>query len=78
MLCKNIKMRADVIEKDATRCLDREADEAVNLSVDKSINVEDENVAAKSLKFLVFCDRMKRLSPHCHPLKEQMKDQMVC
>ena len=61
--------------------------DAVDLSVDIPWKIEDMDsednsatmekeakVVEKSLKALSFCKRMKRLLPHCLPLKEQMKD----
>ena len=72
-------MRADMLEKDALRCIDREADDAVDLNSDKSIDIEKEvNVVAQSLKSSSFCDTMRTLSPYQRSLKEQIKDQMVC
>ena len=39
---KNDMMRADVLDTDTTKCLVRKANDAVDLSVDKSINVDKE------------------------------------
>ena len=41
------------------------------------IDVEEINIAVESSKTLSLSERMKRLSPHCLPLKEWMKDQMI-
>ena len=46
---------------------------------EESNNVKQEaEPKAKIPKILSFCERMKRLSPHRLPMKEQMKDQTVC
>ena len=72
---KNDKMRADVLEMDATWCMDGEEDDVVDLNIDKLIDVEEEvKVVGKSSRSLTFCDRMKRLSLHHCPLKERMKN----
>ena len=39
---KNDTMRADVLEKDATRCKNGEANDVVDLNEDKSIDMENE------------------------------------
>ena len=44
---------------------------------DNLIDVEEVNIAMESSKTLSFRERMKRLLPHCLPLKEWMKDQMI-
>ena len=65
------KMRADVLKKAATRCIDRETDDAVDLDVDKSTDMEDNiKVVAESSRSLSFHDRTRRLLPHRRPLKE--------
>ena len=68
---------------------DRDVDDAVDLSADilweindmdggeNLIDVEEVNIAMESSKTLPFHERMKRLLPHCLPLKEWMKDQMI-
>ena len=63
-----------MLEKDATRCMNGEVDDAIDLNEDKSIDTEEEiKVVGESLRSLPFCERMKRLSPHCRPLKDWMK-----
>jgi hypothetical protein len=50
----------------------------VKLNVDKSINTEQGiKVEGKSSRYLSFREMMRHLSPHCCPLKEQMKDKTV-
>ena len=41
------------------------------------IDVEQVNIAMEYSKTSSFCEKKKRLSPHCLLLKEQMKDQMI-
>ena len=77
------------MQKDSTNCVDRDADDAIDLSADipwkinvvdsdnNSDDVEEVNIAAESSKILSFCERMKRLSPHRLPLQERMKDQTI-
>ena len=83
------KMKKDVVQKDSTNCVDRDANDAVDLSADipwkindvdsddNSDDVEEVNIAMESSKTLSFRERMKRLLPHRLPLKEQMKDQTI-
>ena len=83
------KKKKDVMKKDSTDYMDRDADDAVHLSADilweindmddgkNLIDVEEVNMAVESSKTLSFRKRMKRLSPHCLSLKEQMKDQRL-
>ena len=67
-----------MLENDATRCMNSEADDEADLNEDKSIDTEKEvNVVGKSLRSLLFRKKMKRLSPHHCPLKDQMRDKMV-
>ena len=50
------------MENDSTRCADSEVDDAVDLSADKLIDVEEEvKVVAKSSRTLSFRERMKTL-----------------
>ena len=75
---KNDKMRENVQKKDVTRCMNNETNNAVDLNVDKSIDMEQEvKVVGESLRSLSFHERMKHLSPHRRRLKERMKDKMV-
>lgn len=87
---KRIKMQADVMENDSTSCVDSEADDAVDLSVDipwkrnelhgedDSNDVEEEvKVVVESSRTLLSHERMKRLSPHHLTLKEWMKDRTM-
>lgn len=68
---KNEKRRADVLEKDATRCMNNEADDAAKLNEYKSNDKEkDVKVVGESSRSLSFRKRMKGLSSHSHPLKE--------
>ena len=46
-------------------------------SDDNFVNVEEVNIVVESSKNLYFYERMKRLSPHCLPLREHMKDQTI-
>ena len=72
-------MRADMLEKDATRCVDYEGDDAVILSDNKLYDTEDEvKMVGESSRSLSFCEMMKRFSPHHCPLKDQMKDETIC
>lgn len=72
---KNNKIQTDVLEKNATKWVDVEANDAINLSVHKSINVEEKiKMIAKSLRSTLFREMKKRLSPHRHPLKNRVKD----
>ena len=49
------KRQANVLEKDATKCLNGEADYAVDLNEEKSINTEEEvKVVGESLRSLSF------------------------
>lgn len=41
------------------------------------INVEGIKMVIESLRSLLFCEKMKRLLPHCLPLKERMKDRTI-
>ena len=84
-----LKMKEDVLQKDSTNCMDRDADDAVDLSADipwkindmdsddNSDDVEEVNIKVESSKTLSILERMKRLSPHRLPLKEWMKDQTI-
>ena len=77
-ICKNDKRRADVLKKDATMCMNGEANHAVDLNEDKLIESKKEvKMVGKTSRSLLFRKRMKRLSPHCRPLKDRMKDKMV-
>ena len=83
------KMKADMVEKDSTNCLDRDANDAIDLSADilwkinevdgedNSIDVEEVEIAMESSKTLSFREKMKTLSLHCLPLKERMKDRTI-
>ena len=67
-----------MLEKDATRCINGEAHDVVNLNEDKSIDMEEEvKVVGESSRSLSFRERMKRLLRHCCLLKDQMKDKNV-
>ena len=49
-----------------------------DLNEDKSIDTEQEvKVVGKSLRSMSFRDRMRGLSPHRPPLKDQMKDKTI-
>ena len=68
-----------MLEKDATRCMNGEAYDMVDLSDDKLNNVEEEvKVVGKSSRYLLFRERMKRLLPHRCPLKDRMMDKTIC
>ena len=83
------KFKMDVVEKDPTKCVDRNADDVVDLSADipwktndvdaeeNSIDMEEVKIAVESSRILSFHKKIKRLSPHCLLLKERMKDQMI-
>ena len=83
------KFKIDVVEKDPTKCVGGDADDVVDLSADipwktndvdveeNSINMEEVKIAVESSRALSFRERMKRLSPHCLPLKERMKDRTI-
>jgi hypothetical protein len=61
-----------VLDNDATRCMNNEADDAANLNEEKSNDNEKEvRVVGKLLRSLSFCERMKGLSPHRRPLKKR-------
>jgi len=50
----------------------------VDLDEDKSIKTEQEmKVVGESSKSLLFCERMRGLSPHRHPLKDRMRDKTI-
>ena len=50
----------------------------VDLNEDKLIDAEEEvKVVGESSRFLLFCERMKRLLLHRRPLKDRMKDKTV-
>ena len=50
----------------------------IDLNEDKSIKTEMEvEVVGEYLKFLSFCERMKGLLPHRHPLKGSIRDKSV-
>ena len=67
-------MKKDVVQKDSTNCVDRDADDAVNLSAgilwkingvdtdDNFVDVEEVNIAVESSKTLSFHKRMKRFA----------------
>ena len=75
---KNDKRLADVLMKDATRCMNGEADGAVDLNEDTSIDTEKfVKVIGKSSRYLLFRKMMKKLSLYCRPLKYRMKDKSV-
>jgi hypothetical protein len=77
-ICKNDKICAHVLKKVATRFVNRNVDDNIDLHSHKSIDVEEEaKVVDKFLRFLLFCKKMKRLSLHQRPLKEQLYE-MVC
>ena len=68
---KNDKRQGDVQENDETKCMNSEANDAANLNEDKAIVTEQEvKVVGESLRFLLFRDRMRGLSPHCCALKD--------
>lgn len=59
--------------------MDSEAEDAVDLNYDKSIDIEVEvKIVVKSLRSLSFCERMKNLLLYYRPLKDRTKDQTVC
>ena len=63
---ENEKRRADVLEKDD------------DLNEEKSKDMDkDVKVVGKSSRSLLFHKRMRRLSPHCRPLKNRMRDKTV-
>ena len=65
-------------EKDETRCMNSEANDAPDLNEDKSIDTEQEvKVVGESPRSLSFRDRMRGLSPHRRPLKDRMRDKTV-
>jgi hypothetical protein len=69
---KNDRRRADVLDKDATRGMNGDLNE------EKSIDMEEEvKVEVKFSRFLLFCERMKGLVPHCRQLKDRMKDKTI-
>lgn len=50
----------------------------VDLNEDKTTNNKDKlNVVDKSLRSLLFRERMRVLSPHCRPLKDRMMDKTL-
>ena len=60
-----------MLEKDAIRCMNSEANDVANLNEDKSIDTEQEvKVVGKSSRSLSFREMMKELSPHRRPLKD--------
>ena len=83
------KMKKDVVQKDSRNCMDRDVDDAVDLSADipwkindvdnddNSEHLEEVNIAVESPKTLSFRERMRRLLPHRLPLKERMKDRAI-
>ena len=83
------KMKKNVVQKDSRNCVDRDADDVVDLNVDipwkindvdsdnNSEDVEEVNIAVESSKTLSFRERMRRLSPHPLPLKERMKERTI-
>jgi hypothetical protein len=75
---KNKKRRADVLDKDATRCMNSEADDAIDLNEKKSNDRQKEvKVVGESSRSFSFRERMKGLSLHRRPLKERMRDKTV-
>ena len=55
-----------------------EANDAIDLNDDKSIDVKEEvKVVGESSRSLLFHKRMKGLSPYRYPLKDRMKDKTV-
>ena len=70
------KMKKDVVQKDSRNYVDRDSDDAVDLSADipwkindmdsddNSKDVEEVNIGMESSKTLSFCERMRRSSPH--------------
>ena len=75
-------MKKDVVQKDSINCMDRDANDAIDLSVnipwkindvDSDNNyddVEEVSIAVESSKTLSFYERMKRLLLHHLSLKE--------
>ena len=75
---KNDKRRADVEDKDVTRCMNSKANDAADLNEDKSIDTEQNvKVVGEFSRSLSFRKRMKGLSPHRRPLKDRMRDKTV-
>ena len=75
---KKDKRRGDVQEKEETRCMNSEANDAANLNEDKAIDTEQEvKMGGECSRSLSFPDRMRGLSPHRRPLKDRMRDKTV-
>jgi hypothetical protein len=52
--------------------------EDIDLNEDKTTNGKDEvKIVGESSRSLSFREKMRRLSPHCRPLKDRMKDKTV-
>lgn len=65
---KHYKRRVDVPEKDATRCINDEANDAADLNEDKLIDTEEGiKVVGTSSSSCSFHEKMKRLSLHRRP-----------
>ena len=64
-----------MLEKDATMCMYSEAGDAAELNKEESNHMEKEiKVLDESSRPLLFCEKIKGLSPHRCPLKDRMKD----
>ena len=75
---KNITWRAYVQEKDVTINMNSESNVDDDLNVDNLMNTDKRfKVVGDSLRPLLFRERMRKLSPHCVPLKERMRDKTV-
>ena len=87
---ERVKMRPEKVQKRSEAAVECEMFDAVDLSIDipwtitemddgeelKDVEQRTEPMAMLT-KDLLFCERMKRLSPHRLPLKERMKDQTI-
>ena len=58
--------------------MNSEANDLTDLNEDKAIDIEQEvKMIGECSRSLSFCDRMRGLSPHHHPLKDRMRDKTV-
>ena len=83
------KFEIDAVEKDLTKCVGGDPNDVVDLDgdilkkpgdvdvEDNSFDIEKIKVAGESSKTLFFRKKMRGLSPHRLPLKEQMKDRTI-
>ena len=64
-----MKSKGDPKEKDS------DVNESIDVNENKTTTRKDEvKIVGKSLRSLSSCERMRGLSPHCHPLKDRMRD----